>query len=180
MTCELRSEFDRCWPWLDVAIARYGRTYEKHHLWQRIVAKQAHFWPGPMCAIVTEFLIYPTGLNRLNFWLRGGDLKEVLTLSDEIEEWAKQQGCHEAIGTGRDGWLAYEPDYEKTSTRRRKILTYDPAVIERFDLEGQADQGRREGSEPRPLCYLPDGRGRQMFKRFCNSSQSYGRSHHQR
>src|SRR5215831_13450732 len=28
------------------------------------------------------------------------------------------------------------------------------------DLEGQADQDRREGSEPRPLCYLPDGRGR--------------------
>src|SRR6516225_2251491 len=28
------------------------------------------------------------------------------------------------------------------------------------DLEGQADQDRREGSEPWPLCYLPDGRGR--------------------
>jgi hypothetical protein len=25
------------------------------------------------------------------------------------------------------------------------------------DLEGQADQDRREGGEPRPLCYLPDG-----------------------
>jgi hypothetical protein len=28
------------------------------------------------------------------------------------------------------------------------------------DLEGQADQDRRESREPRPLCYLPDGRGR--------------------
>src|SRR5262249_37670780 len=28
------------------------------------------------------------------------------------------------------------------------------------DPEGQADQDRREGGEPRPLCYLPDGRGR--------------------
>src|SRR5215470_14166653 len=28
------------------------------------------------------------------------------------------------------------------------------------DLEGQADQDRREGREPRPLCYLPNGRGR--------------------
>ena len=27
-------------------------------------------------------------------------------------------------------------------------------------LEGQADQDRREGGEPRPLCHLPDGRGR--------------------
>src|SRR5215468_3337493 len=28
------------------------------------------------------------------------------------------------------------------------------------ELERQADQDRREGREPRPLCYLPDGRGR--------------------
>src|SRR5215813_8547482 len=28
------------------------------------------------------------------------------------------------------------------------------------DLEGQADQDRREGGEPRPLHHLPDGRGR--------------------
>jgi GAF domain-containing protein len=28
------------------------------------------------------------------------------------------------------------------------------------ESEGQADQDRREGGEPRPLCYLPDGRGR--------------------
>src|SRR5499427_9668698 len=28
------------------------------------------------------------------------------------------------------------------------------------ELEGEADQDRREGGEPRPLCYLPDGRGR--------------------
>src|SRR5262249_62305875 len=28
------------------------------------------------------------------------------------------------------------------------------------ECEGQADQDRREGGGPRPLCYLPDGRGR--------------------
>ena len=28
------------------------------------------------------------------------------------------------------------------------------------ELEGEADQDRREGGEPRPLCCLPDGRGR--------------------
>src|SRR5262249_3982754 len=28
------------------------------------------------------------------------------------------------------------------------------------NLEGQADQDRGEGGEPRPLCYLPDDRGR--------------------
>ena len=28
------------------------------------------------------------------------------------------------------------------------------------ESEGQADQDRREGGEPRPLCYLPHGRGR--------------------
>jgi hypothetical protein len=34
------------------------------------------------------------------------------------------------------------------------------AALVADDLEGQADQDRREGSEPQPLCYLPDGRGR--------------------
>src|SRR5262245_65917677 len=28
------------------------------------------------------------------------------------------------------------------------------------ESEGKADQDRREGGEPLPLCYLPDGRGR--------------------
>src|SRR5499427_4433106 len=28
------------------------------------------------------------------------------------------------------------------------------------ESEGQADQDRREGRQPRPLCRLPDGRGR--------------------
>src|SRR5262249_3982928 len=28
------------------------------------------------------------------------------------------------------------------------------------ELEGEVDQDRREGGEPRPLCRLPDGRGR--------------------
>src|SRR5262245_11257671 len=35
------------------------------------------------------------------------------------------------------------------------------------ELEGEVDQDRRESREPRPLCYLPDGRGRharQMFQ----------------
>ena len=33
-------------------------------------------------------------------------------------------------------------------------------------LEGQADQDRRESREPRPLCYLPDGRGRHRTANF--------------
>ena len=38
------------------------------------------------------------------------------------------------------------------------------------ELEGEADQDRREGGEPRTLCRLPNGGGRiprQMFQEFC-------------
>src|SRR5262249_12645569 len=37
------------------------------------------------------------------------------------------------------------------------------------ESEGKTDQDRREGGEPRPLCYLPDGRGRHRTAnvRFC-------------
>src|SRR5215831_2575668 len=43
----------------------------------------------------------------------------------------------------------------------RTLATTEPIKdVVADDLEGQADQDRREGSEPRPLCHLPDGRGR--------------------
>jgi len=51
-------------------------------------------------------------------------------------------------------------------------------------LEGEADQNRRESREPRPLCCLPNGRGRhptaKCSRRFCGLSRNCGRSHHQR
>jgi Transposase DDE domain group 1 len=39
----------------------------------------------------------------------------------------------------------------------RTLATPEPI---KDSSEGQADQDRREGGEPRPLCRLPDGRGR--------------------
>jgi hypothetical protein len=43
---------------------------------------------------------------------------------------------------------AFEPD-------PRTYARADQGLVD--DLEGQADQDRREGGEPRSLCYLPDG-----------------------
>src|SRR5262249_28933293 len=39
--------------------------------------------------------------------------------------------------------------------------------------EGEADQDRREGGEPRPLCYLPDGRGRHRTANVPGNSAPY-------
>src|SRR6266446_3590352 len=52
------------------------------------------------------------------------------------------------------------------------------------ELEGEADQDRREGGEPRTLCRLPNGGGRHPTTNVpgdsAADSRNYGRSHHPR
>lgn len=65
---------------------------------------RAHFWPGRRCAVVTEFYDYPR-LRACNFWLLGGELKELLAMRPMIEDWAAAQGCTRMLGGGpRRGW----------------------------------------------------------------------------
>ena len=67
--------------------------------------------------------------------------------AEEHRQWpffASPKSTH-ASRSGRYGWVAQR-------------LADQGLVAD--ESEGQADQDRREGSEPRPLCYLPDGRGR--------------------
>src|SRR5260370_28465036 len=42
----------------------------------------------------------------------------------------------------------------------RTLATPEPIKLVADKPEGEADQNRREGGEPRSLCRLPDGRGR--------------------
>jgi len=68
----LRGHFERLWPLLEQAVARYGPTHEKEHVWQAIEAGQAQFWPGVNSAMVTEVKVYPTGFREIIGWLAAG------------------------------------------------------------------------------------------------------------
>ena len=94
----------RCRPFIEVALAQAGGTHGIDDVARLIEQGRAHFWPGQRCAVVTEFYEYPR-LKACNFWLLGGDLKELLALLPIIEAWARGQGCSRMLGGGpRPGW----------------------------------------------------------------------------
>lgn len=64
---------------------------------------QLHFWPGPNSVIITEFLEYPS-YRALNFFLAGGDIRELEAMYIPLEKFARAAGCDRVVMTGRKGW----------------------------------------------------------------------------
>jgi hypothetical protein len=94
----------RCRPYIVAALAQGGYTHTPEDVRRLVEAGAAHFWPGRRCAVVTEFWTAPR-IKTLNFWLLGGELKELLRLRPGIEAWAAAQGCRRALGGGvHPGW----------------------------------------------------------------------------
>ena len=58
----LRSEFERCWPWLEPVIARYGPTHDKSHIW-RPLSRAKRNCTSPNAAALTELKNYKTGFS---------------------------------------------------------------------------------------------------------------------
>ena len=56
---QLRSEFERCWPWLAAALERAGNTHGKEDVWQLIESGNAQLFPLPHGAFVTVQRSYP-------------------------------------------------------------------------------------------------------------------------
>jgi hypothetical protein len=107
----------RCRPWLAAALERAGGTHAIDDVAALVEQGRAHFWPGRRCAVVTQFYNYPR-LKACNYWLLGGELKELLRMQPVIEAWARGQGCTRMLGGGpRRGWervlkpLGYKPQW---------------------------------------------------------------------
>ena len=94
----------RCRPYLEAALEHADGAYALEDVARRVEEGRAQFWPGRRCAVVTEIYDYPR-LKACNFWLLGGDLRELLALQPIIETWARAQGCTRMLGGGpRAGW----------------------------------------------------------------------------
>lgn len=61
------------------------------------------FWPAPRGCMVTEIVVYPRK-KVLNIFLAGGELDQLVDMYDDMNEWAKAQGCTGGTMTGRVGW----------------------------------------------------------------------------
>ena len=118
-----RDDFERVWPWLKPAIANFGDTHRKRHVWEAIDAGKVQLWWNDTAALVTEIAVFPTGARMINAWLAGGDLEGVLRLVPRIEAWAKAQGITRAsITSGRPGWSRTLPGYRTTGVQMTKDL----------------------------------------------------------
>lgn len=97
-------EWERCRDWLQAAVERDGGHYDLDDVLKEVAHGNAHFWPGRNCAGVTQFWMFPKA-KALNYWLAGGDLKELVEeMLPCIENWARLQGCNKIIVSGREGW----------------------------------------------------------------------------
>lgn len=113
----LQREFDRCWPFLEPALAYAGNTFGREHVWRRIFVEQrAQLWPGTTAAVVTTIETHPDASRSLIGWLAGGELDEVQRLEAQIRPWAKKMGCVRIRIIGRRGWLRGLDAYREVAT----------------------------------------------------------------
>lgn len=118
----LRDIFDRSWPLLEPAAARF-RTHSKEDVWLLLATNRAHLWVTENSAGVTQPLAYPSG-PKLEIWLSGGKLEEIVAVQRVVATWAKALGYKALSCNGRPGWeRALESEgWRKTAVLLERIL----------------------------------------------------------
>lgn len=101
----IRTEFERCKPWIQAALDKSLGEYAIEHVWQFLETGAAQIWPTPNACMVTLVETYPTGLKMLKGWLSGGDLSEIVRTEPNIRAWGRGIGCNLVVIGGRPGWV---------------------------------------------------------------------------
>jgi len=68
-----------------------------------LAKNQADLWVGEKSAIVTQ-VMETHKAKALLYYLAGGDLKELIKMTEHIENLAKDMGCSKVLINGRAGW----------------------------------------------------------------------------
>jgi len=97
------SELERCKPWIEAALKRSGGINTWAEVYGKIMSGHMQLWPAPKGCLVTEIVVYPN-TNAINIFLAGGELDQILQMTENVKEWAKLQGCSFASFSGRFGW----------------------------------------------------------------------------
>lgn len=104
MSVTFESEWMRCGPWLQAALDSAGNLYDLAHVEAMVRAREATFWPGVACAVITQVDEYPNA-RVASIWLTGGDLRELRDdLLPRLIAWARERGCSRMWALGRPGW----------------------------------------------------------------------------
>jgi hypothetical protein len=93
----------KCKPWIEQALKRSGNLNTWDEVCAGIRSGKMQLWPAERGCIVTEIVVYHDK-NALHVFLAGGELDEILQMTESVKEWAKLQGCSFATFDGRFGW----------------------------------------------------------------------------
>ncbi len=98
------TDFDRCAPWLEAALAYNGGDHTLETVRERVADGRMQLFEGRGCALVTEITDRASGLKVCTVLLGGGDKGEIQALAAHITAWAKGLGCNQMEVIGRPGW----------------------------------------------------------------------------
>lgn len=96
-------DFIRLEPHIENALEYSGGTHSVRDVIKGIKEGQYQFWPGEDSVVITEIVDHPQA-RHCYYFLAGGNLVELEEMAEEIEAWAKKQGCTRIGLTGRKGW----------------------------------------------------------------------------
>lgn len=103
----MQAQWARCRDWIAAALPAHLYTIED--IERGIADGSMQFWPGAVCAAVTEFAVYPN-CKVLNVLAVGGEKGPALkALTRELEPcllaWARASDCKFVMGFGtHEGW----------------------------------------------------------------------------
>lgn len=114
------AHWERCKAWISEGL---GDGLLKIEDIERALANgEAVLWPGTKCAIVSEFVTYPSGERASQVMSAGGELAEILSMVPGMEAFARLNGCSRSIVEGRKGWSKVLTDYVFLSIKLEKKL----------------------------------------------------------
>lgn len=116
------AHWERCKGWIEEGL---GDSLLKITGIEAAIAHgEAILWPGQKCALVSEFVTYPSGERASQVMSAGGDLEEIMSMVPGMEAFARLNGCAISIVEGRKGWekVLKPSGYEFASLTLRKAL----------------------------------------------------------
>ena len=119
--------FDQIWPQAEKHVARACELSRGMLTPESVVVlvkeRDRQFWiivndeqpRAVTAAILTSIQIAPTGKKLLQIEMCAGDnVKEWFDLKDDLEKWAKENGCSGVLVWARKGWAKYLHEYAIT------------------------------------------------------------------
>lgn len=97
------AHWERCREWIAEGI-REDSLLKLADIEAQLARGEAVLWPGQKCAIVSEFVTYPSGERASQVMSAGGDLDEIMSMVPGMEAFARLNGCKVSTVTGRKGW----------------------------------------------------------------------------